>query len=94
MRLLVLHWQKQWYFGKPAITFNIPGSGVNYVNLDGVTGIECENGNIEKYSDAIKNLATDKEKRAIYGTKARQRVINNFTTEKFIVNIKNMIEKL
>lgn len=82
------------YFGKPAITFNIPGSGVNYVNLDGVTGIECENGNIEKYSDAIKNLATDKEKRALYGTKARKRVINNFTTEKFIVNIKNMIEKL
>ena len=38
------------YFGKPAVTFTIPGSGVNYVNLDGVTGIECKNADCKDYA--------------------------------------------
>ena len=33
------------YYKKPAVTFTIPGSGVNYVSLDKVTGIEVEKNN-------------------------------------------------
>lgn len=45
------------YYKKPAVTFTIPGSGVNYVSLDKVTGIEVENRNVEKYADAMRILS-------------------------------------
>ena len=51
------------YLGKPAVTFNIPGSGVNYVSLDKCTGLEVENGNYERYAEAIKMLASDNQLR-------------------------------
>ena len=43
------------YYEKPAVTFTIPGSGVNYVSLNRVTGIEVENRNVEKYADAMRH---------------------------------------
>lgn len=36
------------YYEKPAVTFTIPGSGVNYVCLNSENGIEVENRNVEK----------------------------------------------
>ncbi len=62
------------YFGLPAITFSIEGSGVNYVNLDGVTGVEIENRNVEKFAQAIVKLGEDSVLRAKYGNNAKQRV--------------------
>lgn len=44
------------YFSKPAITFTIPGSGVNFVSLNEKTGIEVENRNSAKYAEAISEL--------------------------------------
>jgi len=71
------------YFGKPAVTFTIPGSGVNYVSLNGVTGIECPNSDSKALADAIVKLADDKELREEYGRNARQRVLEHFTFEAF-----------
>lgn len=82
------------YFGKPAVTFTIPGSGVNFVNLDGVTGIECPNGDSKAYAEAIKKLATDPKLREKYGEAARQRVLENFTKNIFEKNMKNLIDNL
>ena len=62
------------YFGLPAVTFNIKGSGVNYVNLDGVTGIEVENRNFWKFAEAIEMLGKDSTLREKYGNNAKQRV--------------------
>ena len=81
------------YFGKPAVTFKIPGSGVNYVNLDGVTGIECPNCNSHAYADAVKLLCEDDELRQRYGENARKRIIDNFTPCIFEKNIKELVEK-
>lgn len=80
------------YFGKPAVTFTIPGSGVNYVNLDGVTGIECPNRDSKAYARALKTLIEDEERREQYGKAARKRVLDNFTAASFEKNIKNIIE--
>jgi rhamnosyl/mannosyltransferase len=80
------------YFGKPAVTFTIPGSGVNYVNLNGVTGIECPNCDSKAYADALKLLADDDVLRENYGAAARQRVLDNFTTEQFERNISELID--
>ena len=82
------------YFGKPAVTFTIPGSGVNYVNLDGVTGIECSNGDSKAYAEALKKLAGDPELREKYGKAARQRVLDNFTDEIFAENLLRLIGEL
>ncbi|MEG9429311.1 MAG: glycosyltransferase [Christensenellaceae bacterium] len=80
-------------FGKPAVTFTIEGSGVNYVSLSGVTGIEVENGNSEKFAGAIKTLGENQELAEKYGAAAKKRVEENFTFEKFKENINNLIKE-
>ena len=62
------------YYEKPAVTFTIPGSGVNYVSLNRVTGIEVENHNVEKYADAMQTLAQNKELCLKYGKAGKERV--------------------
>lgn len=81
------------YFGHPAVTFTIPGSGVNYVNLNGVTGIECPNRDVNKYAEAIRKLASNPELRKRYGSAARKRVLDNFTQERFITNVRRLLEE-
>ncbi|SEW41960.1 glycosyltransferase [[Clostridium] fimetarium] len=82
------------YYGKPAVTFKIVGSGVNYVNLDGVTGIECTNSNSKAYADAICKLYEDVDLRERYGKNARNRVLENFTYNSFEKNILKLVETL
>ena len=66
------------YYEKPAVTFTIPGSGVNYVCLNSENGIEVENRNVEAYAMAIKKLANNEELRKKYGMAGKQRVEENF----------------
>lgn len=67
------------YFGKPAVTFTIPHFGVNCVSLNGVTGIEVANRDVEAYAEAIKKLADDPTLRKTYGEAAKARVVKYFT---------------
>lgn len=80
--------------GKPAVTFTIEGSGVNYVSVNNVTGIEVENGNIENYAQAIKYLANNADVREQYGNAAKSRVKNLFTEHIFRENLNNLIKNL
>lgn len=82
------------YFGKPAVTFTISGSGVNYVSLDGITGIECPNCDVDAYAEALKKLADDKELREEYGRNARKRVEDNFMFDCFKKNISGLLREL
>ena len=82
------------YFGHPAVTFTIEGSGVNYVSLDGVTGIECPNADSKAFAEALKTLSEDEELRRKYGEAARQRVIDNFTYAIFKKNIADLVTGL
>lgn len=81
-------------FSKPAVTFHIEGSGVNYVNLKDVTGLEVENGNIEEYAKAIERLAEDCELRTKMGEAAKERVQTLFTAQKFAENIRDVFAGL
>ena len=76
------------YCGKPAVTFTIEGSGVNYVNLNGVTGIECPNRDSRSYAEAIRFLAEDPARRRQYGDAARRRVEENFMFRQFSERIR------
>ena len=81
-------------YGKPAVTFTIDGSGVNYVSLNGVTGIEVENRNVGQYAEALRRLADDASLRGEYGENAKRRVEALFTNEKFQENVRNLIDQL
>ncbi len=82
------------YFGKPAVTFTIKGSGVNYVSLDKVTGIECPNGDVNAFAEAVRKLAADNELRRNYGEAARKRVEDNFLFPRFKDNIDRLLKDL
>lgn len=75
------------YMGKPSVTFKIPGSGVNYVSLDNVTGLEVENRNVNDYAKAIDILGSNNKLREKYGQSAKMRVIDNFLSSTFNENV-------
>lgn len=82
------------YYGKPAVTFTIPGSGVNYVNIADETGIECPNCDSKAYAQALLMLSRDPQLREKYGSAARKRVLDNFTFERFSSNMRAIIDGL
>ena len=82
------------YYEKPAVTFTIDGSGVNYVCLDGENGIEVENRNVEKYAEALKLLSKDNDLREKYGEKGKERVKNNFLSTQFCENIQKVVRNI
>ena len=79
------------YYAKPSVTFNIPGSGVNYVSIDAETGLEAENSNAEDYALKLTRLADYKELRDALGANARKRVLKLFTQHKFEENIRQLL---
>ena len=81
-------------FGKPAVTFTIEGSGVNFVNLRDVTGLEVENRNSQAFAQAIMKLGEDKKLRSRLGKNAANRVEELFTFSKFRQNVLNLFEGL
>lgn len=82
------------YFGKPAVTFKINGSGVSYVNVDSLTGIEVNTVDSKQYAEAIKRLGVNKKLRKEYGENARKRVKNKFLYEDFVKNVNMLIDNM
>lgn len=79
------------YFGKPAVTFTIPGSGVNYVSIGGETGIEVPNRDVDAYAGAIRQLAADPKLRQRYGEKAQKRAEKLFLYETFSARVREKL---
>lgn len=82
------------YFSCPTVTFTIEGSGVNYVSLNGVTGIEVENKNAKQFAEAIQKLGTDKDLNEKYGTAAMDRVLEAFLFKQFRQAVLDLIKKI
>lgn len=78
----------------PAVTFTIEGSGVNWVNLNGVTGIEVPNKDVKAYAEAIDRLLTDEALAIQYANAAHQRVIENFTIPKMMEKMNEVYSEL
>lgn len=79
------------FYGKPAITFTIPGSGVNWVNLDGVTGIEVPNKDVQKYAEAIECLKNpDLNKK--YSDNSKKRANDLFEQSQIYFQIENLLK--
>ena len=69
----------------PSVTFTIPGSGVNWVNVNGQTGIEVANGNDKDFAMAIDTLLADRMLYNKFSNAAFERIRDNFL-------IRNMID--
>jgi len=76
------------HFGKPAVTFTIVGSGVNYVSVNNETGLEAPNGDAEALADNIRRLAEDGELYHRLSLGAEKRAEALFSPDSFEANIK------
>lgn len=72
------------YFKKALLTTRIEGSGINYVNIDGETGITVKPKNSKELSEAIAFLAKNPEKLNEYAGNAQRRFSNLFTIKRII----------
>lgn len=83
------------YCGAVPVTFTIEGSGVNWVNLNGVTGLEVKNKDVKAYGEAIDFLLRNSTQRYIYAENAKQRVSDLFTissVRKQLLDLYNSLE--
>lgn len=62
------------FCGTPAVTFYIEGSGVNWVNKNGISGIEVYERDPKLYAQALMSCSKVK-----YGAEAKKWAENNFT---------------
>ena len=82
------------FFEKPAVTFNIPGSGVNYVSIDGSTCKEVPNRDVDSFASAIKELSRDSNLAKTYGRNAKQRVVDLSTQDVFFNKVNSLVDGL
>ena len=80
--------------GLPAVTFTIEGSGVNYVSLNNVTGLEVENGNSKALAEAINKILTDDKLREEFATNAKNRAYELFSFDAFKNKVLDTISSL
>ena len=80
--------------GKPIVACNISGSGVNWVNKDGVSGLNVETENSQALAHAIKTILTDKERYMNYSKGAFDRYNELFRKEKMIKEMINVYRSI
>lgn len=69
------------YCGAVPVTFTIEGSGVNWVSINGETGLEVPNSDATGYAEAIDKLLSDKDMLEQFSKNAHERVEKNFTLD-------------
>lgn len=70
--------------GKPVVATRIPGSGVDWVNEDGVSGLNADPEDAASLAAAITGVAGDPQKYESFCKGARARFESNFTIETMI----------
>jgi glycosyltransferase involved in cell wall biosynthesis len=68
------------YFGKPLVTTNVEGSGMNFVNIDNFTGFVVEPRNPKALAEAINKILSDEDLYKILSQNAKKR-FNEFKIE-------------
>lgn len=82
------------YCKKPAVTFTIPDSGVNWVCPNGECGLESPNGDSVALAASIDRLLADDELAKRLGENGHQRVMKYFTREVMIDMLKQYYKDL
>lgn len=79
---------------KPVIATNIPGSGVSWVNANGVSGLNVEPGNAREMANAIIKVLSDENVYRSFSENSYRRYRSMFTEEKMIDNCFALYEKI
>lgn len=82
------------YCGTPTATFTIPGSGVNWVSLNGETGIEVPNGDNKAFAKAIDTLICDNVLNRKMAANGKKRVTEHFTIPAMVELMEQYYEEL
>jgi rhamnosyl/mannosyltransferase len=82
------------YCGLPAVTFTIPGSGVNWVCADKETGLELETGNAQALAEAINKILENVFLRKKLGANASLRVQKYFIADAIKDSLRGLYEKM
>lgn len=80
--------------GKPVVATHIPESGVDWVNEDGVSGINVEPENPKQLAEAIRQITASSEIYNRYSTGAKKRFDTLFTLEGMIDKCKEVYDNL
>ena len=81
-------------YAKPIISTRISGSGVDWVNLDQVSGITVPIRNPKAIADAVEFLIADEKIYQQFSHNARRRYEDNFTQEKMIDTVVDYYKEL
>ena len=80
--------------GCPIVSTDIPGSGVSWVNQNGVTGITVPPCDSQALAHAIEELCVDEQRRQRYSRQARQRYEELFRMEDMVAKTAALYKKL
>ena len=80
--------------GRPVVATKIPGSGVSWVNEDGVSGINVEASNAKALAEAIRRITRDDETWKRYCDGASRRFREMFTKERMIGSCLHLYSEL
>ncbi|PRD48219.1 glycosyltransferase [Sphingobacterium haloxyli] len=81
-------------FGKPIISTHIPGSGVSWVNKDGVSGLVVERENPEVLAHAINKITADPVLKRQLSEGSRKRYEAYFTRHKMVEKSLEVYDRL
>ncbi len=76
------------------VVFHLEGSGVNWVSLKDVTGIEVPLGHLKEYANAVDRLLEDQDLRLRFAEAAHQRALNMFTNEEVVKQMSKVYKEL
>ncbi len=80
--------------GKPVVATRIPHSGVSWVNVHGVSGLNVAPKNARELADAIMRIAGDGETYKTFAAGAKKRYREMFTKDKMINDILEIYNRL
>lgn len=77
-------------YGLPIVSTRIPGSGVDWVNANGVSGITVQPKDEVALAEAFNNLLQDKQLMDFYSVNSFNRLLELFTVEKMCARLNEM----
>ena len=81
-------------YGLPIVATNIPGSGVPWVNQQGVSGLNVPVGDPEVLAEACNQILNSTQLHNKLSSGARQRFLSTFTEELFIKRMMDLYDRL
>lgn len=76
------------------VVFRIAGSGLNWLTINGETGVEVELGDVKSYAAAVDKLVADKDLRKIYADNAHNRIVELFSEQSITENASRIYSSL